>query len=85
MRYASQAQINYIESLAARTGQDKMRLIAFQTGILIDAIEDLSLRQASTVIDLLKEEIANPTEEFGEDAYTYTTAEFEAMFDALDC
>ncbi|QJC21995.1 hypothetical protein [Arcanobacterium buesumense] len=86
MRYATEAQIKYIESLAARTGYATMRKLAYDAHILIDDIEDLTTREASTVIDLLKDEIADSTVEAStNDEYSYSEAQFEAMFDCLDC
>ncbi|WP_216395544.1 hypothetical protein [Arcanobacterium phocae] len=88
MRYATEAQINYIESLEYQLGVRALSEYAqMTTGYeIVYELSDLPRYQASRLIDSLKADLETQREaKLFPSEIEYTEADFEAMFDCLDC
>lgn len=88
MRYASTAQINYIESLISQKGYAAYEIVCHDLFSFIYHVDDLTMRQASRIIDGLltygqRDEVEY--DEFDDFDLEYSEAEMDAMFATLDC
>ena len=83
--FATDKQINFINSLTGQIGETLATRVIFDTLPNFRGFALLSKRDASKVIDALIDARDNGYDDGEDDGYEYTDAEFDAMYATLDC